>query len=172
MWLLNVQCSGSESRLTECDHDGWGTSSLATPCYQTISSASVECEGGKKLYYIICAHAQKLKYTLIGSIAVTISPTTSPLLITSTDLIHLSTIAPSHSMLPSKSISVNVLRLDYTLQLVLPTHSNPLTNPTSSDITLSPPSIEFILGLVFLGILLILCSAVLLIIIILVCVYR
>ena len=48
-WLLNVQCNGSESRLTECDNDGWGASSLTTPCYHHISSdVSVECEGRKK----------------------------------------------------------------------------------------------------------------------------
>ena len=41
-WLSNVQCSGSESTLAECDNAGWGVASL---CYHSINDASVECEG-------------------------------------------------------------------------------------------------------------------------------
>ena len=41
-WLSNVQCSGQESRLEECAHDGWG---VARVCYHSINDASVECEG-------------------------------------------------------------------------------------------------------------------------------
>ena len=40
-WLSNVQCSGRESRLDECDHDGWRVAS----CFHSIEDASVECEG-------------------------------------------------------------------------------------------------------------------------------
>lgn len=41
-WLSNVQCSGSESMLAECDSAGWG---VASWCYHRINDASVECEG-------------------------------------------------------------------------------------------------------------------------------
>ena len=50
IWLSNLGCTGSESRLDQCDHSGWGE---ASRCFHNIHDASVKCEGLAILHKVL-----------------------------------------------------------------------------------------------------------------------
>ena len=50
IWLSNLGCTGSESRLDQCDHSGWGEASW---CFHNIHDASVKCEGLATLHKVL-----------------------------------------------------------------------------------------------------------------------
>ena len=41
IWLDEVACTGSESRISDCSHDGWGVED----CIDEFEAAGVECGG-------------------------------------------------------------------------------------------------------------------------------
>ena len=48
VWMTNVRCTGTEARLSDCPHNGWGvTPSL---CDDHRDDAGVRCTDGMSLY--------------------------------------------------------------------------------------------------------------------------
>ena len=45
IWLDNVQCTGNETRLTSCTHDGWGSHQCSHS-----QDAGLKCAGVQKIY--------------------------------------------------------------------------------------------------------------------------